>query len=123
LSLAIFPPAGYLFAMPPKNHYSVYVVLLDKAALKDRAVLRLNPDRNPKKPCVYVGMTGLSPEQRLENHLNGYKASNIVTKYGVRLLPELYADLNPMSYPEAVATEAAVARNLRKAGFTVTGGK
>ena len=40
----------------------------------------------------------------------------------LRLLPELYADMNPMSYGEAVETEALLARNLRMAGYMVTGG-
>ena len=113
---------GYNAPMASKNHYHVYVVLLSKTVLRERAVLRANPDRNPKKPCVYVGMTGLTPEQRIENHLNGYKAAKVVKKYGLRLLPELYEDMNPMSYAQAVETEVLVAKNLRKAGYTVTGG-
>lgn len=108
--------------MPSKDHHNVYVVLLEDDALQEHAVLAENPDRRPDKPCVYVGMTGLSPEQRLENHLNGNKASRIVERYGLRLLPELYEDMNPMSYEDALETEARLARNLRKAGYTVTGG-
>jgi hypothetical protein len=30
--------------------------------------LERNPNRNPKKPCMYVGMTGLKPEERFANH-------------------------------------------------------
>jgi hypothetical protein len=32
---------------------------------------RVNPDDDATKPCVYVGMTGLTPEQRLTKHLAG----------------------------------------------------
>ena len=46
-------------------------------------------------PPVYVGMTGLTPEARLANHKKGHKASRIVRKHGVRLLPALYTHLNP----------------------------
>ena len=108
--------------MTAKDHHSVYVVLLDDAVIEEPSVRAENSDRQPGKPCVYVGMTGLSPEQRMENHLNGYKASRIVERYGLRLLPELYQDMNPMSYQEALETEALLARNLRKVGYTVTGG-
>ena len=108
--------------MPSSDHHNVYVVLLDDAVLQEPSVMAENPERRPERPCVYVGSTGLSPEQRLENHLNGYKASRIVEHYGIRLLPELYEDMNPMSYGEALETEALLASNLRMAGYTVTGG-
>jgi hypothetical protein len=38
-------------------HHNVYVVLLSPAAGKLRKVQAENPKRDPKKPCVYVGMT------------------------------------------------------------------
>ena len=41
----------------------VYVALLD-AAGRLRKVRAENPKRNPKKPCAYVGITGLKPEER-----------------------------------------------------------
>ena len=77
-------------------HHHVYVVLLDAAAAKDRKVRAANPQRDPKKPCLYVGMTGLRPEERFWNHKNGEKAARVVTRFGLRLLPELFAHLNPM---------------------------
>jgi hypothetical protein len=43
---------------PPEHHHNVYVVLLDPAVGKIRSVRSANPNRDPKKPCVYVGMTG-----------------------------------------------------------------
>jgi hypothetical protein len=81
--------------------------------------------RNPKgdgKAGYYVGMTGLTPEQRLANHLNGIKAARIVTKYGVRLVPTLYEHLNPMTYEDALRLEEELAGSLRKRGFQVFGG-
>ena len=50
-------------------------------------------------------MTGLSPEQRLDNHLRGIKAARVVTKFGVRLVPTLYEHLNPLTYQDAVRLE------------------
>jgi predicted GIY-YIG superfamily endonuclease len=93
----------------PRHHHNVYVVFL----------------RNPKgdgKAAYYVGMTGLSPEQRFQNHKNGHKAARVVTRCGERLVPRLYEHLNPMPFAKAVEMEAALADSLRKRGFVVYGG-
>jgi hypothetical protein len=103
-------------------HHHVYVVLLSAEVTKHRTVLRENPKRNPKKPCVYVGMTGLDPSERFMNHKNGYKASWVVEKYGMNLLPELYECFNPMPFEAAAQMEQDLAEDLRKQGYTVTGG-
>src|SRR4051794_14166626 len=109
--------------MPPTDHHhNVYVILLDDAVAKHPSVLRLNPHRDPSKPCVYVGMTGLPVEHRFENHKHGYKSAWTVKKYGIRLMPELYAHLNPMPYAAAVQMEMDLAEDLRAQGYTVTGG-
>jgi hypothetical protein len=109
-------------AEPERFHHSVYVILLGDAVLKHRSILRLNPKRDPAKPCVYVGMTGLPVEHRFENHRHGYKSAWVVRKYGVRLMPELYAHLNPMPFEAAVQMEKELAEDLRREGYTVTGG-
>jgi hypothetical protein len=91
------------------DHHSVYVVYL----------------RNPKgdgKAGYYVGMTGLTPEQRFENHKKGIKAARVVTRCGERLVPRLYAHLNPMSFDDACAMEVTLADSLRKRGYIVFGG-
>ncbi len=103
-------------------HHNVYVILLDARAAKHRSVLRANPKRDFAKPCVYVGMSGLPPEHRFENHKHGYKAAWVVKKYGVQLMPELYAHLNPMPYEAALQMELELAEDLRNEGYTVTGG-
>jgi hypothetical protein len=105
-----------------EHHHNVYVVLLDPAVGRMRKARAANPDRDPKKPCVYVGMTGLTPERRFANHRKGIKASSLVKRYGIRLLSELYAHLNPMPYAAAVQMEKDLAEDLRRAGYTVTGG-
>ena len=81
--------------------------------------------RNPNgdgKAGYYVGMTGLTPERRFENHKNGVKAAGVVKRFGERLVPKLYAHLNPMSYRKAQFMEVALADSLRKRGFVVFGG-
>ena len=93
----------------PRHHHSVYVVYL----------------RNPKgdgKAAYYVGMTGLSPEQRFDNHKNGIKAAGVVRRFGERLVPKLYAHLNPMPYARAIEMETMLADSLRKRGYVVFGG-
>src|SRR5437764_11240171 len=104
-------------------HHSVYVVLLSNRALKEVSMLRLNPKRDPLKPCLYVGMTGLPVDHRFENHRNGYKSAWVVKKYGLRLMPQLYEHLNPMPFDAAAQMEIELAEDLRAAGYTVTGGK
>lgn len=107
---------------PRERHHNVYVVLLDPAVGRIRRIRRENPNREVRKPCVYVGMTGLTPEERFANHKQGIKAAWAVTRYGIRLLPELFAHLNPMPYEAAVQMEMDLAEDLRMAGYTVTGG-
>jgi hypothetical protein len=104
------------------HHHNVYVVLLDPAVGRVRKVRTENPKRDRKKLCVYVGMTGLLPEERFANHKAGTKAAWVVKRYGLRLLPEFYAHLNPMPFEAAARMEMDLAEDLRRAGYTVTGG-
>ncbi len=103
----------------PEHHHNVYVVLLDPAAGRLCAVRAAKPKRDPKRPCVYVGMTGLTPEERFANHKAGTKAASVVKRYGLRLLPELYAHLNPMPFEAAAQMEQDFAEDLGRAGYTV----
>jgi hypothetical protein len=103
-------------------HHSVYVILLDPAVLQHPSILRLNPNRDPAKPSVYVGMTGLAVQDRFQNHKKGYKSAWVVEKYGLRLMPELYEYLNPMPFEAAVQMENDLAEDLRADGYTVAGG-
>jgi hypothetical protein len=50
-------------------------MLLDPAVGRVRKVRAENPKRDRKKPCVYVGMTGLMPQGRFANHKAGTKAT------------------------------------------------
>lgn len=91
------------------GHHSVYVVYL----------------RDPKgdgRAGYYVGMTGLTPEERFANHKAGRKCARVVRDHGERLVPRLYAHLNPMPYSRAVEMEVMLAESLRKRGYVVFGG-
>lgn len=103
-------------------HHNAYVVLLKPDVARLRKVQRENPLRREEKPCVYVGMTGLTPEERFANHKAGIKGAYVVKRYGVRLMPELFAHLNPMPFDAAVIMERDLAEDLRLQGYTVTGG-
>ena len=76
----------------------------------------------PSKSCIYVGMTGLAPEERFQNHKDGVKAARVVQRFGVRLMPELYEVYNPMPFEAAIEMERELAEDLRAQGYTVTGG-
>ena len=102
-----------------KNHYSVYVIELDPRVWNHTRFRAANPGHDITKPCVYVGMTGLAISERLLNHRRGYKSNSFVERYGVRLLPLLYARLNPMSHRMAVLTEVMLAEKLRNDGYAV----
>ena len=81
--------------------------------------------RNPTgdgRAGYYVGMTGLTPERRFENHKRGVKSARVVRRFGERLVPRLYQHLNPMPFGRAKDMEAMLADSLRKRGYRVYGG-
>ena len=67
-------------------------------------------------------MTGLTPAQRFQNHKQGIKSAGVVRRFGERLVPRLYAHLNPMPYAKALQMEGILAESLRKRGYIVYGG-
>ena len=102
-----------------RNHYNVYVIELDGAVLNHTRFRDANPERDMLKPCVYVGCTGLTPEERFAKHKAGIRANKYVQKYGVRLLPKLYAYANPMPYEAARDMEVELAIALQEQGYAV----
>jgi len=105
--------------MAKRHHHYVYVVLLSRDVLYEPKFKKCNPDYDPAKPCVYVGMTGLDPDTRFDKHKAGVRANRYVQKYGQRLLPELYECYNPMPYAAAAEMEVELAISLREAGYGV----
>ena len=87
----------------PGAGHSVYVVLL-------------HDPRRSHAYGAYVGQTSRDPDLRFDQQMAGYKASGAVRRFGVRLLPDLVAHLNPMRRWEAVEIEAALAEELRAGG-------
>jgi predicted GIY-YIG superfamily endonuclease len=100
---------------------NVYVIRLDAAVLKNRRFpfRAANPGYVKGSPCLYVGATGLSPEERFANHKSGQKANWYAHTYGEKLLPDLVALLNPITRQRALASEIALAEELRREGHGV----
>ena len=89
--------------------YRVYVIELKPGA---------GPRRDPRIPWVYVGSSSRDPELRLAQHQRGYKSARLVKRHALRLRPDLYEDLEPLSTSTAgVAAEAERARELAACGF------
>ena len=101
------------------HHYHVYVIELSKGVLYEHRFQKANANYRPGKPCVYVGMTGLDPDVRFDKHKAGIQANKYARKYGLKLLPELYALYNPMPYEGAREMEVDLAISLRERGYGV----
>jgi hypothetical protein len=94
-----------------------------KRGVQNRVYIVLLKGVNKRRGyALYVGRTSHKPEVRFQQHKDGYKASKYVKKYGVRLLPELFEHLNPMSNAESAELEVSIAEALKKAGIPTYGG-
>ena len=102
-----------------RHHHHVYVVELSDRVWNEPAFRKANPDYRLGKPFVYVGMTGLDPDLRLDRHKAGIQANRFVLSYGLRLLPALYEVSNPMPYEAAREMEVELAIGLREDGYGV----
>lgn len=102
------------------TEYKVNVIELDKKVLEKPRFRKANPDYPGEKPCVYVGQTAKTPEERLEQHLTGKRANQFVKRYGIRLKPKLYVKHNSLvTRAEVEAKEGWLAERLRSKGYGV----
>ena len=100
--------------------YNVYVIELDKEVIKSKKFRFQNPKMNPRKSCFYVGQTCREPEERFQQHKEGYKANIFVKKYGLELRKRKYKKFNPIeSRREAERIEMELTNKLRKKGHGV----
>ncbi len=113
------PPRTKKPRVPRSHHYHVYVIELSDEVWNVGRFRRANPDYQLGKPFVYVGMTGLDPDVRFDKHKAGIQANVYVQKWGVRLLPALYAMYNPMPYEGARDMEVELGIALRELGYGV----
>ena len=110
----------------PDVKYSVYVIELKKEFSLTKKAQEHNPRQEADKPCVYVGYTSKTPEQRFKQHMEGARNkrgplySRVVFKYGIRLLPNEYERFNPIrTKEEAEKKEKELTEKLRRKGYTV----
>lgn len=105
--------------MARRYRHHVYVIELSRDVLYEARFRKANPGYIPGQPCVYVGMTGLSPDIRFDKHKAGIQSNKYVFEFGLRLLPELYEIYNPMPYRGAAEMEVELVIGLREAGYGV----
>ena len=103
-----------------RRTYNVYVIELSRDVLQHNKFVDANPYMLASKPCVYVGSTSLAPEERYQQHLDGYKANRYVHEYAIQLKPRLYKKFQGFETRElAEAAEVRRALSLRKRGYAV----
>ncbi len=103
----------------PKR-YNVYVIELDAAVRNIQKFRNANPRMNPLKACFYVGSTFRSPDERFDQHKQGYKSNRYARKFGEKLRPDLFDQYNPIpSRKDAEDLEKYLAERLRKLGHGV----
>ena len=102
--------------------YSIYVVLLDDYVGTLPQMRRRNPKRNLSKPYLYVGLTPLRVDRRFDFRRATPEHEWWLYKFGVRLMPELYEQLNRMTFERALQTARKLAEDLRAKGFGVANG-
>ena len=108
---------------PPKAVYHAYVIELTTEVAQKPGVKKLNPCWDPKLPCVDVGQSRYSPEERLQQHVDGIRPAKHVRKETiVGLLPELYENLPSLTELGSLREERQLAHRLRKLGYAVLGG-
>jgi hypothetical protein len=99
-----------------RKRYNIYVIELDPDVLKVSRVKDENPDYVDGMQCLYVGQTARTPEERFEQHKEGYKSNRYTKKYGLRLRPDLY-ELSTRERAEEM--EEKLAAKLRTRGYAV----
>ena len=104
-------------------NYNVYVIQLDEQITQHASFCDANPNRDPEKPCVYVGQSVHSPEKRFQQHCDDYRSSRHAHRYGQQLMPDIYQNWNPIpTREEALERESQLAEELRSMGYGVAGG-
>lgn len=104
--------------MPKRYH--VYVIELDDAVRTKKRFRDANPRMRESKEPLYVGSSVRSPDERFDQHKEGYKGNRYVRKFGLELRPDLYEQYNPIpSRADALEIEEYLAGRLRSQGHGV----
>ena len=101
-----------------RGHHSVYAIELDRVVWKNRAFRERNPG-GASAGCLYIGVTGLTPEARFERHRAGTQSGRFVRTHGRRLRLDLVEGFSRLPYRIAARMEPKLAAWLRAQGFAV----
>ena len=110
--------AGLSASSWSRGHHSVYAIELDRAVWKNRAFRERNPG-GAAGGCLYIGVTGLTPEARFERHRAGTQSGRFVRDHGLRLRLDLVEGFSRLPYRIAACMEPKLAAWLRAQGFAV----
>jgi hypothetical protein len=100
--------------------YRVYVIKLRKSILRNRRFRRANPAYRKGRPCVYVGSTSLTADERFVRHMTGHRSSRVVRNYGKALFPWAYESEPTFdTRPGVEAHEVVLAARYRAMGWGV----
>ena len=101
-----------------RGHHSLYAIELDRAVWKSRTFRARNPG-GAAGGCLYIGVTGLTPEERFERHRAGTQSSRFAHAHGIRLRLDLVEGFIRLPYRIAASMEPKMAAWLRAQGFAV----
>jgi hypothetical protein len=104
---------------PAVSPYTIYVIRLKRTVLDDGRFIERNPEYVAGKPCVYVGMTYLTCDARLEQHKAGIHSARIVKKFGKSCIHRLCRRTKPISRRHGLKREAKLAASLKEKGWGV----
>lgn len=113
-----------VYNRPLPENRRLYVIELDPEILGDRQpnmkYTSAKPATGYSREPVYVGQTGKSREERLDDHLEGHNSR--IHPHAVRLRNDLTQPLDPVDALEAYRRERSLARRLGNDGHPVYGG-
>ena len=101
-----------------RGRHSIYAIELDRTVWKNRAFRERNPG-GAAGGCLYIGVTGLTPEERFERHRAGTQSARFVRSHGLRLRLDLVEGFSRLPYRIAACMEPRLAAWLRAQGFAV----
>ncbi len=102
------------------RRFFVYVIELEIAVGQIRKFRKANPDRRAGASCFYVGSSFQTPDNRFDQHKQGYKSNRYARKFGLKLRPDLFDRYNPVpTRKDALELEEYLAERLRGEGFGV----
>jgi hypothetical protein len=98
------------------TRYVIDLKTPDNRQLRFRAA---NPEYVAGKPCVYVGVTYLTAQERFDQHMDGIHSARIVRGYGKHVRSRDCRMLRTMTRARAERREAASTAQLRQRGWGV----